>query len=277
MRISSKNKALTLALALLIICSISIVSAETSFYLNLETDPSEVLTIDPNALTGEGSYDSGTCVIIDAKQTVTSGTVRYEFVEWSTQDPWTGDPEEEPELIGNQAFIMMDGDRTVTAIYEKTVEEKWDIKLTGEFDYLQYENIKVRLAALVTSSDTGSPVSYADVIIDIYDEDGNNLVSTDMVEKLTGTGIYEWKSPQTIKRLMLSKKINKGVYLVHVQASHNGVPVASDILEFHIDPPGKNPTSNATIAVIIIAVLASIITPLILVKQRVIQTFWKSS
>ena len=94
----------------------------TDYYLNLETSPSEVLTLDPNALTGDGFYSSGTCVIIDAKPTVTSETVVYQFVEWSNYDSWPFDPEDEenpePVLTETQAFIFMDGSRTVTAIYQ---------------------------------------------------------------------------------------------------------------------------------------------------------------
>ena len=100
------------------------------FYLTLETNPSNVLTIDPNALTGEGLYPSSTCVIVDAKQTVISETVRYEFVEWNNHDPWPFDPEDEenpePVLTDTQAFIFMDGDRTVTATYEEMFVGEWE-------------------------------------------------------------------------------------------------------------------------------------------------------
>jgi hypothetical protein len=239
-----------------------------SFYLSLITDPPEVLTIDPDALTGEGWHGSGANVTIYAKQTITSGPIRYEFVEWVGYDYV------EPE--GNTAYKFMDGAHTVTAVYEEIVEVEWKVKLSGELDYLERENVKVRLAALVTSADTGEPVSGADVNLDIYDEEGGHLVSAPMIEKLAGTGIYEWKSPKTIRSLMLANKIKKGVYLVHVQASNNGQPIASDILEFHIDPPGEDFMSLTTIAIAVIALLASIITPLILVKQGTIRISWKS-
>jgi hypothetical protein len=65
--------------------------------------------------------------IIDAKQTVTSGGTTYEFVGWSgpTED-WPDDPEyPAPPLTGNQAFVVLDGSKTVTAIYEKIVEWKY--------------------------------------------------------------------------------------------------------------------------------------------------------
>ena len=59
-----------------------IVHSQTEFYLTLETEPEEVEIIDPEALTGEGYHSSGTIVIIDAKQTIISGNIRYEFAEW---------------------------------------------------------------------------------------------------------------------------------------------------------------------------------------------------
>jgi hypothetical protein len=96
------------------------------FYLTLDNSPSEVLTIDPEAVTGEGYYPSGSWVTIDAKQTVTSGAVSYEFVEWSTTDNSMADPEDVEDLTGNQALIFMDSDRTVTAIYEEQFVGTWE-------------------------------------------------------------------------------------------------------------------------------------------------------
>ena len=95
--------------------------------LTLVTDPPEVLTIDPEALTMTLTDCPNVPVyIIDAKQTVTSGDTTYEFVGWGegTED-WPGDPEEEPVLTGNQAFVILDASRTITAIYEKIVEWKY--------------------------------------------------------------------------------------------------------------------------------------------------------
>jgi hypothetical protein len=97
-----------------------------NFYLTLDTSPSEVLTVDPEAVTGEGYYASGSWVTIDAKQTVTSGAVSYEFVEWSTTDTSAAPPEYVEDLTGNQALILMDSDRTVTAIYEEQFVGTWE-------------------------------------------------------------------------------------------------------------------------------------------------------
>ena len=78
---------------------------------------------------------------------------------------------------------------------------------------------------------------------------------------------FEYLSPQTVDKLMQRNKIDKGIYLVHVQALKDKVLVASDILEFHIDPPGENPSQVTATTISLIAVLASIITPLILTKK----------
>ena len=71
-----------------------------------------------------------------------------------------------------------------------------------------------------------------------------------MVERLSGTGIYEWESSDTIMALQLEK----GVYLVHAQASVRKSPIASDILEFHIDPPAEGASSSFPIYYYVIAV-----------------------
>jgi len=103
-----------------------------TFYLTLDTSPVEVLSIDPEAVTGEGYYESGTWVTIDAKQTIISDTVRYEFVEWSTTDNSQADPEDLEDLTGNQALIMMDSDRTITAIYQQIINVDWEFSFSDD-------------------------------------------------------------------------------------------------------------------------------------------------
>jgi hypothetical protein len=110
------------------------------------------------------------------------------------------------------------------------------IKLTSPVDYFWKERVRIRLSALVTDAESMRPVSDATVTVQIYDPDGNLWISDSMVERIAGTGIYEWESSDTIERLQLQK----GVYLVHAQASRGGSPTASDILEFHIDPPSDS-------------------------------------
>lgn len=127
------------------------------------------------------------------------------------------------------------------------------IKLTGELDYLYMERVKIRLAALVKDPNTMEPISGAEVTMDIYDANGNLWLSAEMVERLPVTGIYEWESSDTLKAL----RLEKGVYLVHARASFQNGPKASDILEFHIDPPAdSSPLTTLTVygAMVLVAV-----------------------
>ena len=109
-------------------------------------------------------------------------------------------------------------------------------------------------------AETMEPVSGANVTIEIYDPEGNLWVSDNMTERLLGTGVYEWQSTETIRRLMRHRKLRKGVYLVHAQASYRGGPIATDILEFHIDPPLEEPVQLHTIllSVMVGALVAAI-------------------
>jgi hypothetical protein len=116
------------------------------------------------------------------------------------------------------------------------------IKLSGEFDYGKTEKTNIRLAALVKNSSTSKPVSGANVIIQIYYPNGTLWVSGIMLEKLAGTGIYEWQSSNKIDKL----KPDEGVYLVQVKAFVSTDPTASDMLLFHIDPPAESQDPSLT-------------------------------
>jgi parallel beta-helix repeat protein len=135
------------------------------------------------------------------------------------------------------------------------------IKLCGEHDYSCKEEIKIRLVALVRDVNTMEPVLDADVAIEIYGPDGTLWVSDVMVERLVGTGIHEWESDAIICMLKELHELEDGVYLVYAQASCQGGPVASDILEFHIDPPseGTVPLPYYAIAFILLVGVAGTI------------------
>ena len=115
------------------------------------------------------------------------------------------------------------------------------VKLSGAHDYSDKERVRLKLTALVRDRFTLEPVSNTPVIIEIYGPDGSLWVSDVMVERLVGTGIYEWATTATVFDLIKRDKLEKGVYLVHVHASSEGGLTASDILQFHIDPPGEEP------------------------------------
>jgi PKD repeat protein len=128
-----------------------------------------------------------------------------------------------------------DGLTSTTTNYITVIHRVLSVKLSGEFDYLRMEPVNIRLAALVRDAQTMEPFSNAVVNVEIYDAAGKLWISAQMQEKISGSGIYEWTSTGTIGQLRLSK----GVYLVRVNASFRGGPMAYDILLFHIDPPAE--------------------------------------
>ncbi|MFQ5758332.1 MAG: PKD domain-containing protein, partial [Candidatus Bathyarchaeia archaeon] len=163
---------------------------------------------------------------------------------------------------------------TDTAIADVTVRHcVLTIKLSGEHDYLYRERIRIRIAALVRGSTTMEPVSNANVTLAIYDPAGNLWVSAEMEEMLDGTGIYEWQSDKTIQELMQGKysvdKLEKGIYLAYARAAFKGGPVATDILEFHIDPPLEEPIQLHTILLaVIVGALVTVISGWLIYYRR---------
>jgi hypothetical protein len=112
-----------------------------------------------------------------------------------------------------------------------------DVKLSGEFDYLENEPIKIRVTALVLDSETGEAMSNASVVLSIFGPTGiDPLVKITMDEYLSG--VYVYTSPKTIQQYSLAK----GIYVVHANVSYSGGPIFYDVIEFHIDPPGASPT-----------------------------------
>jgi parallel beta-helix repeat protein len=123
------------------------------------------------------------------------------------------------------------------------------LTLSGNFDFLEKEDVRLQLAALLTHRDTGAPISGAIVTATIYDPDGAELLTVDLIEEVPGSGVYIYRSPFTIKDL----KLPKGIYLVYAEATlidHNIIiGEAVDMLQFHIDPPGEIDTNPLTIPV----------------------------
>jgi hypothetical protein len=158
------------------------------------------------------------------------------------------------------------GRSVVLEPYWEAIYRPLSVKLSGEFDYLEKETVRIRIAALVTDASSGESVSDAAVDLKIYGDNNDPLVSDLMVEKLSGTGIYEWQSVDTISAL--ENEFGKGIYLVHVQASYLGGPMASDILEFHIDPIEADLMPLTAFILAITSLTVSIVTLLISSKIR---------
>jgi hypothetical protein len=84
---------------------------KTQYYLTVKTNPAEVLTLNPAAVSGEGWYDSGFTATVNAVQNVDKvpGQSQYDFRTWTGAAP-TG--------VGNQATVFMDNSKTATANYQ---------------------------------------------------------------------------------------------------------------------------------------------------------------
>jgi len=83
---------------------------QTQYYLTVNTNPAEVLTLNPAAVSGQGWYNSGVTATVNAVQNVdkVAGASRYDFRSWTGATP-TG--------VGNEATVLMDGPKTATANY----------------------------------------------------------------------------------------------------------------------------------------------------------------
>jgi len=140
------------------------------------------------------------------------------------------------------------------------------LTLYGGFDYGITEQARVKVFAELRDPSTMQPISGANVTIQVLDPNDNLWVSSSMVETLTGTGIYEWQSPDTIANMNLQV----GVYLAMVTASNGGLST-SDIMAFHVDPP-STATEAATLpfylATIIAVALCGALVTIVLLKKN---------
>ncbi|MEM2292108.1 MAG: SdrD B-like domain-containing protein [Nitrososphaerota archaeon] len=84
---------------------------KTQYYLTVTTNPAEVLSLNPNAVSGGGWYDAGATTTVNAVQNVEKiiGESRYEFRYWTGATPTS---------TGNQATVYMDAPKTVIANYQ---------------------------------------------------------------------------------------------------------------------------------------------------------------
>jgi hypothetical protein len=97
-----------------------------SYYLDVTTNPAEVLAIDPNAVSGAGWYSSGHFGIVDATQTIVSGPYRYEFTGWETDDNEEYEQMTGETLSGNQGARFMDSQFTMVAVYERYLDVEYE-------------------------------------------------------------------------------------------------------------------------------------------------------
>ena len=139
------------------------------------------------------------------------------------------------------------------------------LTLLGGFDYNVAEPARVKVCAELKDSITMQPISGANVTIQVFDPNDNLWVSASMNETITGTGFYEWDSPDTVANMNLQP----GVYIAQVSASY-GSSSAYDFMLFHIDPSSSSAGTISLqlyLATIFALVLGATLTFLVLRKN----------
>jgi branched-chain amino acid transport system substrate-binding protein len=133
-----------------------------------------------------------------------------------------------------------------------TVYKLLYLKLSGEFDYLEKEKVKISLVATLYDVDSGREVSHywiedMGIVVRIYfeDADGNFLqlpLGSDQMTHEFG-GMFRWHSPGTINDL--KNLFKKGVYTVGAYIKFFGAYepyywyylCTEEWIQIHIDPP----------------------------------------
>jgi hypothetical protein len=138
--------------------------------------------------------------------------------------------------------------------------EQLSLTLLGGFDYGVAEPARVKVFAELRDPATMEPISGATVTIQIFDPNDTLWVSAGMIETMSGKGIYEWDSNDTVANMNLQP----GVYLAQVTASSGGYSV-SEIMLFHIDP-ATNSAAPTTLP-FYLAIFATLLIGEILIVQ----------
>jgi hypothetical protein len=128
------------------------------------------------------------------------------------------------------------GNTWIETLYFRVMRQL-NLELVGEFDYLEKEDIPITLAAYLTCPSTNELITGASIYIEIYNQNLDLLVDEELVDM--GDGWYSWTSSDTIGN---SKNLfTKGIYTVKAKVRTSYTEFfwkASDLMEFHIDPPG---------------------------------------
>lgn len=141
------------------------------------------------------------------------------------------------------------------------------LTLLGGFDYGVTEPAQVKVCAVLNDPVTIQPISGANVTIQILYPNDTVWVSSVMTETISGSGFYEWNSPDTVANMNLQP----GVYIAHVTAS-NGSSSASNFMLFHIDPPPTEAETTMSPFILAMAIVlglcGTLITVLLIQKGR---------
>jgi hypothetical protein len=123
-----------------------------------------------------------------------------------------------------------------------TIFRQLELKLSGEFDFLEKEKIRISIAAYLIDVETGDPVIPTDTLnftinLTFVSPTGDILATVEMEH--IGLGVYRYVSEWTIDQM--KNVFKKGIYLVYAYIDFDSddhyYSVREDLLQFHIDPP----------------------------------------
>ncbi|MFX0140259.1 MAG: ABC transporter substrate-binding protein, partial [Candidatus Hodarchaeota archaeon] len=139
-------------------------------------------------------------------------------------------------------FIIFDSQmNTYAKSFTVEVYRKADLKLSGEFDYLEKEKVKISIAAQVLDLEEKFlmiPTSGIDFTVHIRIVDYNGVTKVEDELVFDSNGYFHWDSIFTIDDL--KQFFPKGIYIVQgwIEFSDSSYyEGGNDVIQFHIDPP----------------------------------------
>ena len=165
----------------------------------------------------------------------------------------------------------------VEALAQESIVTQLDLQLSGNFDFLLEEKINLQLAAFLRDAATGYPLSGASITATIYgpafndkgdkySDDERFVMNVTLVEEVPGSGVYIFTAEETMKDMSLEK----GIYVVYCSAIWGDLQT-TEMIQFHIDPPGESGSSSDSLLIIsssLIGVLSLVSLIIIFVKRR---------
>ena len=142
-------------------------------------------------------------------------------------------------------IIVDDKMNSYVKLFTVRVYRQAELKLSGEFDYLEKEKVKISLAAQVLDHEENflvTPEGDLDFTVHIKILDYNGVVKVvDEMMDYDSNGFFHWDSIFTINDL--KDLFPKGIYIVQgwIEFSESSYyERGNDVIQFHIDPPGEN-------------------------------------
>jgi peptide/nickel transport system substrate-binding protein len=153
-----------------------------------------------------------------------------------------------------------------------------ELKLSGEFDYLEKEKIKISIAAQVLDLEEKfpmNPTSGIDFTVNIRIVDQSGIIKVEDSMLYNSLGFFQWDSIFTIDQL--KDFFPKGIYIVQgwVEFSDGSYyEGGNDVIQFHIDPPASG-ESNSWLVLEIFS-LGGLITGSIALAFLFLQKRWQN-